>query len=694
MDNPGKSKPTKKEYTPANGGRKRPLECRREFQLQRQFPSTVKQALRSGINIVEPFAWNLMQTGNARVSSNARNGIPCNLQKLRILSPNGRDLGEFNVELKSADPSKQNAITIVKSNFKPVDKPLTLPPSPVLPTKILPRILKQSKKNNVAKVISYGRKNILSDNNSVSHEQRSTILRVNKMPSSDQEGKMEKQTCNGSSINIDNTFSINGINTSVCQTVDSSNQRYIVYHGTDIRNYTKVQGTAAGNNEVSLTTETLLCKESVEPPCPANCERLATNSSGQSNIPLSGKSLKVSKGKCIVTIKNTENGKVVMSLKSAANLVQRYNQIDKNLDHNSLCNDSRKNVSSNEVSYDKINLLQIKSDVVPKSKVPEIKTHNVMTIIPNKTLSFNQNVILAQENDAPMASTIIKNTANVTDHDTEYDNMQSKDSKVEFRNDNLVVIDDHARHNPEPQQITDIANVQSDGQNKKLPQNDLSDQLNIIKKAMDSVKDSELRELALKALADCGIGIERYVPIRPPEDHKAVHDTQVQTVVFGLLDPKSFILINKDVENICKLNQITLHSMSEENLLANNLHSNNFVSKDPNVIERAGSPFDLDSFMEQFWKEDSDTLKMKETLSTTRIRCNKLLEHLQKDFKYVKRYDQKGMLNIHNAVMSDNVYLVRRQLMVLKHCKQSVDILTEDGRVILFPLFNLLFNFI
>lgn len=687
MDNPGESVPTGKEHALANGGRKRPLECRREFQLQRQYPSTVKQALQSGINIVEPFTWNLMQAGDARVPSDVRNGVPCNLQKLRILSPNGRDLGEFNVELKPTDSSKQNAITIIKSNFKP-DKPSASPLSPpVLPTKVLPRILKQCKKNNVA--ISCSGKTLLSDN-SVSHERRPTILSVNKVPSSDQEDKMEKQTYNGNSINLDNTLSMNGINFSACQIVDSSNQKYTV-HGTDFRNCTKVQGTAAENDEVSLATETLRCEESIEPLYPANCERL-TNSGGQSNIPLPGKSLNVSKGKCIVTIKNTEKGKVVMSLKSAANFMQRYNQIEKNFDQNNLCNDSRKNFSSSEVSYDKNNMLQTKSDIVPKSQVPEIKTHNVMTIIPNKTLSFNQNVVLEPKNNTPIASTSIKNIVNVTDHNTKYDNTQSKDSKVEFQNDDLVVIDDHVRHNPKSQQITDVANVQSDEQNKKLPQNDLSNQLNIIKKAMDSVKDSELRELALKALADCGIGIERYVPIRPPEDHKAVHDTQVQTLVFGLLDPKSFILINKDLEHIHRLNQITLHNMPEENLLSNNLHSNN--SKDPNVNQRAESPFDLDSFMEQFWKEDSDTLKMKETLSTTRVRCNSLMEHLQRDFEHVKRYDRKGMLNIHNAVMSDNVYLVQRQLMVLKHCKQSVDILTENGRVILFSLSNLSFNFI
>lgn len=700
MDKPGEPMPTEKRCSLING-RKRPLECIREFQLQRQFPSTVKQALKNDIN--SELFMNIKYASDAKVSSNVKNGVPHNLQKLRLLSPNGRDLGEFDVELKSADPSKRNTIIISKSKSKPVDKPLTLPLSPVS-HKVLPRILRQNRKGNLVKEIC-SRRISCSDISSVSQQQQSIILPMNRMPSNDEEGKMEKQTSNNIYLYIPFTDEISSKH-SVCQTVDSTNQKY-VYHGVGdigIHNRTKVQGTE--HNKISIMEP--LYKENVESSCPSNCKKLI-NSSDKNSISLSGKNLKVSKGKCIVTIKNTENGKIIMSLKSAANVKPKYNQIDKNLNQNGLCN-SRKNFSNGEVSYknnffDKNNSLQTKPDVAPKSQVPEIKTNNVMTIIPNKTLSFNQNAVLAQESNTPVASASNKNIMDVTEHgtirhDTKCDNTQSKGLKIENndRNDNLVVIDDRVRRIPEPQRIADM-NVQSNVQNKNLPQNDddLSDRLNIIKKAMDSVKDNELRELALKALSDCGIGIERYIPIRPPENHKIVHDTQVQTLVFGLLDPKSFILINKDLKDIPRINQITLHDMPEENLFADNLHSNNNfnLSKDlDNVIEQGESPFDLDNFMEQFFKENSNAFKMKETLSKTRVRCNSILEHLQRDFEHIKRYDQKGMLNIHNAVLSDNVYLVRRQLMVLEHCKQSVDILTKDGMVILFPFSNLLFNFI
>lgn len=704
MDSPPEPTPAKKRCIMTNGSKMQPLECVRQFQLPQQFPSTIKRALKNDINIIEPTTPIIMRPDTVKVSSNVENQVPCNLQKLRILSPGGRDLGEFNVKMWSADSSKGNTITITKSNCKPNDKPLILPLSPVLPTKSFPRILRQGSskipRRNLMEVMPYSKTIPWIDSTNVLHHQKSTTKNKKLLSSQNMEGKVEKQIPDNKCVNADKAHSIGEIisKRSICQTVNqSSNQKYIIYYGIDdrdIHNRTKILETTAENNEMSSATEISLSDDIIELPCPTSTKRHTINSSDKTNILLSGESLKVSKGKCIATIKKTENGKIVTSLKSATNLVQRCNQTDRNLNQNN----SRKSFAKNDISYNTKNLHEIKSDVVPKA-VSE-KTQNVMTIIPNNKASmFNQNAALTQKCKTSLASGNIKNVTNVVGrsvlrHNTKHDNMQSKGSKTEFRNDK-VIIDSYVPPISESRQIKDVStNMQSNVQSKDLPQKNLSDQLNIIKKAMDSVRDNELRQLALKALADCGIGIERHIPIRPPEDHKVVHNTQVQTVVFGLLDPKSFILINKDLNDIHRLNQITLYDMpnDEKNLLVNKPHSNNSVSKDSNVIEQE-NPFDLDSFMEQFWKEDSDALKMKETLSMTRVKCNSLFEHLQRDFENVKRYDQNGMLNIHNAVISDNVYLVRRQLMVLQYCKQSIDILTEDGTVSLFPLSNFEFNF-
>lgn len=303
----------------------------------------------------------------------------------------------------------------------------------------------------------------------------------------------------------------------------------------------------------------------------------------------------------------------------------------------------------------------------------------------------NQNTVSTQKNDTVVSSA---SERDIIHHskvlcNIECENIQNKyDLKKDSGNDcSTVVVNDSTQYVPESQQITSTTdtimqlNVQNQDHPKDSVQSGLSDQWNIIKKAMDSVRDNNLRALALKALADCGIGIERHVPIRLPEEHKAVHDTQVQTMVFGLLDPKSFIFINKDLDNIHRVNQITLHDISnQDQSVTSDLYFNDSLLKAPVTTEEE-SDFDLDNFVKQIIDENSDTVKMKETLSVTKIRCKNLIEHLERDFESVKCYDQNGMLNIHNAVVSNNIFLVQRQLMVLQQCKENVDILTEAGMV-------------
>ncbi|EFN85267.1 B-cell lymphoma 3-encoded protein-like protein [Harpegnathos saltator] len=237
--------------------------------------------------------------------------------------------------------------------------------------------------------------------------------------------------------------------------------------------------------------------------------------------------------------------------------------------------------------------------------------------------------------------------------------------------------------------ITDISSkdIQSNEQNKdcsrnNLPQKDVSEKWNVIRKAVNSVKDEELRAQALKALAECCIGVERHVPKCPPEELKSVHDTQVQTTVFGLLDPSFFILLNKDIEEIQRLKQVTHEIFYMPNLpMQNNLVFDNV--KQPNGCKTSDTieegDFDIDSYISKICEENLGALQVRETLSTTNARYQKIIEQLQQDFELAKKYDKDGMLSIHNAVIKNNIYDVQRYLMILKQCKESVDILTEDG---------------
>ncbi|CAL1679235.1 unnamed protein product [Lasius platythorax] len=587
-------------------------QCIREFRLPQQFPSTLKQAVKLGIVNTEESPSSIMPK-NVTVLSGVERQVPCKLPKLRIISPNGKDLGEFNVELRTDNPSKvMQTFTITKSStLKFCKKPVTV--SPISQTRILPRIypriypriLPRILKQGTARIPNYNLMDIKScdknnsETNKINVLQQSTTLPINKtlmIGSRDTKtSNKEAQACN---VEILIPMSETNSKQSMYETIDSNNQKHIMHNGvSNINSHIKIPNiTITTEDNETSATKVSLYKEIIESPFPiVNCKKLALNSSDSNNI--------------------------------------------------------------------------------------------------HRSEDYFKNAISTQYNSAE-SSAGEKNVINVPNgkitlwHDTQCENVQNKHVlKKGSENDcSAVAIDNPVQCVPESQQITNTIDsiMQLDVQNEDYPkdstQADLSDQWNIIKKAMDSVKDNKLRALALKALTECGIGIERHVPIRLPEKHKAVHDTQVQTMVFGLLDPKSFVFINKDLDNIQKVNQITLYDMrtNQDQSLTSGLHSNDSLFKAPLTIEQE-SDFDIDSFIKQIFDESSDVVKMKETLSVTKIRCKNLLEHLERDFESVKRYDQSGMLNIHNAVVSNNIHLVQRQIMILEQCKESVDIFTEDG---------------
>ncbi|XP_070157285.1 uncharacterized protein [Polyergus mexicanus] len=585
MDSLTEPTPAKKRCITRNDNKMQLIECVREFRLPQQFPSTLKQAMKQSIvNPVESPPSVLTMPENMITSlSGVKFQIPYKLQKLRILSPNGKDLGEFNIELRTDKPLKGKMITL-----RPIKKPVLFPLSH---SRIFPRILKHGTarilKNNSIKSCS----RCDSETNEINASQESTTLRINKMiEKQDIETRnKEAQACN-SDINIEIPISMSETNPkqSLYQTIDNNNQKHIVYNGiNNVNSHIKIPKiTITEINEITSATRISLHEEIIKSTFPVTNLKLAINSSDSNNVYKSKKYFK------------------------------EYN-----------------------------------------IAVSPASDKNVINVHHSKVL-----------------------------HDTKSENMQSKHvlKKGPGNDYPAVVVNNPVQRIPESQPITNTTNtiVQLDVQNYPMDSthSDLSDQWNIIKKAMDSVKDNKLRALALKALADCGVGIERYVPIHLPEEHKTVHDTQIQTMVFGLLDPTSFIFINKDLDSIQRIKQISLYDMptNQDQLLTNGLHSNDSLSKTPLTNEQEND-FDIDSFIKQIFEDNSDTTKMKETLSATKIRCKNLIEHLKRDFESVKHYDQSGMLNIHNAVISNNIHLVQRQLMILERCKESVDILTEDG---------------
>jgi len=676
----------------------------REFQLPEQFPNMIKQSVNNVIiNTNERCRININSPNSAleipeipKIS--VEHKIPYNLRSLRILTPDGRDLGEFNVEWRTDDLSKKHKIVISKlHNFKSAGKKVSVS-SPTLgrvsSLALKQAIMKRAKYNLINKTLC----NSIPETNKVKilqqerqQKQKQCILPICKMHN--QAIEANTQICNNNINKVSISADPKNPNNSKYQIVDNIDQSLVYNVMKNAENDLKIQETRNENN-FSDTNVSLSGKNKSLFPI-LNCKNfIKCNNSDFLKM-----CTVYSKGKCIATIKNTENGKIITSL-TAINFARNCKQTDKN--HKTNCLDNNKSINYQEeieIPDNRNKVLLDKSNLVFKNnQVHDMKLQkNVMTVIPNNKHGLPEpNIALTRKCDITVPFISDKNANNIQPNEISYsiiyDDIQSEHTlKKTCEDDNTYLRDTlcnritTTQYMPDLQKTADIGtNIQLNVQNNKdLHPNDLVSRFNIIKKAMDSVKDNELRKLALQALADCGIGIERYVPIQPPQEYKAVHDTQVQTVVFGLLDPTFFVSVDKDVENILRINHITLHQIynNDNNCqtivkLPNNVQSYNDSAS--NVIEQEND-FDIDNFINQICEENS-ILKVKDTLSTTN-RYMRIVEKLEKDFEGIKRYDENGRLGIHNAVLSNNIYLVQKQLIVLKLCKENIDVLTQNGEV-------------
>lgn len=680
-----------------------------EFQLPQHFPSMVKELIPVSVpklnikhNPTSFISKPIVISNRLKISSNlVSSNVPC--KKLRIVSLNGKDLGEFNLKVRNTNSPEGQIFTITKSNIlKPVLKPVTLILNPVSmqKAKIFPRILRQqstNKKNNRVVVNLASRMNhtIIKCNATIVSPVRSIMFNKNDQIIDTNE---KVQITNGET-------SSEGIGNNECK-------MSIPKNGTDLqlfsnhtanRNSQKHQETkhelimsprnigSTENNldtllknskvETSSTTpkdkvcssiENVTYREIAESPFPiVSCKRLVLTPNNNDHVQIS----EVHDEKHVSTATTiTENKKVNTSLGNVSNSTQILSRKVIYPDHENNIMSCRKELRS---VGSKSNLFRTNSDAICITKnLQETRTQkDIMTIVPNhNSFSPDKNVNSTSENCTNYVKSSPDNDVNLISEFEDFaeiliTNMQTKKQSKRL------------------------------SQSKDCPKNDfetnLLEQLNVIKKAVTSVTDEELRSQALKALADCRIGVERRIPKHPPKELKSVHDTQVQTAVFGLLDPRYFMLLN-DMEEVERLQQLTVHEflhrpnlLSQNNLVPDSVEQPG-VSQNPDVHEDHN--FDIDNFVSQICEENLDALQVKETLSTTNVRYQKIIEQLQKDFELVKKYDEDGMLCIHKAVIKNNIYDVQRYLMVLKQCKESVDILTKDGVVSLMIFFSFVFN--
>ncbi|CAD6237486.1 GSCOCG00002337001-RA-CDS [Cotesia congregata] len=200
-----------------------------------------------------------------------------------------------------------------------------------------------------------------------------------------------------------------------------------------------------------------------------------------------------------------------------------------------------------------------------------------------------------------------------------------------------------------------------------LTDEELSDKLNVVGEALSTVSDGDLKMRALRALEECGFGMERFIPKKPPHNYLSVKDTSSQTNVFGLLDKNDFIRVTGDSNGVERLHEI------EKQLI----NGSKEVKRKP-CTDTANFKEALDEMLDKdVWVDKTRVEQVKNMLKINPV-VEKAYKILDRDLKNAKKFDENGLLNVHKAVFGNDPRVLKRHLMVLKVVKESVDIPTQD----------------
>lgn len=309
MDNLVEPTPSKRRCV-ENENKMQLIECVREFRLPQQFPSTLKQAVKQGIisSVESPSSTLTMPekvTVLPSVKSNRQISIN-KLQKLRIISPKGKDLGEFNVKLRNDNLLKGKAITITKSDTpKPVEKPVTVTLSSVS-KKLFPRILKQGTtripKNNLMNIKSYSKNESERNKSNVLEHCTTNKMSINKMIGNQdiKTGGKETQVFINDNVEIPVSMSETNSKQALYQIIDINNQKYRVCNKINKNNHVKISKIKViENSEATLAVKVLPHKEIIESSF-STVNLKHTINSDSNNVHRSEEYSKVSKKKYII----------------------------------------------------------------------------------------------------------------------------------------------------------------------------------------------------------------------------------------------------------------------------------------------------------------------------------------------------------------------------------------------------------
>ncbi|XP_017793967.1 PREDICTED: uncharacterized protein LOC108575638 [Habropoda laboriosa] len=676
------------------------IECKREFNLPHKFPSMIKPAT---CNYV--FKINQMVTNNkagvpgSSMDLKNRKTLAINdIKKLRLKARDGKDLGEVKVQFLAPNDGLNGQKIIYNKqtvNHK-IDQPMKF--SIVQPNELLSSsgskndvtgqlVLKSVSSNDLSAVINsrpiethvkgkklFQKHCFLAQVNKAIQKKKVLMMgeneykEVHNTEAIPQDGKLEKNNLSSANDKKNKTLIMK-------KKPVSSNEKKIQTEAKSSNsknsNSTKHWHLAKSKFPVVRCEKLMISKNKVDvnkisvPSAKVNNKNQNSNSDVQ--ITVTKENAKSSINLCCTKPSDSKKHNVTTSANMVNSIQKKLNNTIDDTDDDSviiICDNSVNTKKDSNSEQGKT------STSLPSSiKTADNKNQSISNEVDNKQIPCQNKVI--HNKQVPCQNNVMHDNEDIQNKDLNYENDSDKNKAQKTAN-----------------------NI--------LREDKLMEHWNVIKEALTSVTDEELRAKALQALTECGIGIAKKVPVIPPEQLKTVHDSQIQTDVFGLLDTENFVLVNKDTPILERIQQTerstitppVVHFETEtqtepqiEIQMKPNIQLTSRLNDPINNIDLypmwASVPMedtiDIDNFFNEQFVNNTAVDKVKKVLSTPCSLYKKVATQLEKDYEGMQQFNENGMLNIHTAVVNNQLHEVQRLLLVLQASKTDIDVLTANG---------------
>ena len=578
-----------------------------------------------------------------------------NLQKLKLKLPDGRDVGEVKIVLPGHDEKFQSKLVTMSKIGQKTEKPISWTLKSESPAEIT-----KPKIKTVTRII----------NNSITSEGDSKEIDKSNSP------KMTVQIFNkshdifGSSIQDNKTILTNIKKNSCVDECESNKQKRIVQRSDSdmlrtfiMENPGMIVDKQNGQSKVitfkklSGSKKVIMMQKDHQIMKPISENPISLKSATQNSL----SNLHITKSLEKISFKSSINGSFIRkrdssSLEHLNSQKSKQARVEINLENEHLENHNGELIDSEQNSLKSIDSSKEISNSTSRKNIT-VFVPNVAADEKKKKLNSNTQEFIQADED---------NIICVSDNE-----IVSKNTDF---GENFI----HKKSEPTKKNNLNINKTPNDNNVKSQ---DFLDKFDILKKAVLSVQDANLRAEALRALKDCGIKVKKSIPINRPAATKIINESASQTEVFSLLKNEEFIQITEDTDDLIKIKQ----SRKLMKQPINTLNIKNQNSKFYSELNQNKFRTDLDNVLERVFPGNKGIMDVKEAFVQKKIACAKIiLKQLKMDFMAAKNHDSDGLLGIHKAIMNDDVQEVQKHVLMLKAAQQTIDVGTADDNKVMF----------